>query len=106
MTDTAHVTKPNGKRTRSTSNDPRGNSASRARRKEKLLSDPQFKHDSSYPEPNVHCVHCGTMLTFDTLEQDRKEPGGSYKYENIQPSCRGCNLQRSDDTTWKGPLNQ
>lgn len=84
--------------------DPRGNSYARRRRKEKLLSDPQFKHNASHPEPNVHCVHCGTMLTYDTVEADRKEPGGTYAYHNIQPSCRTCNSLRSNNPTWKGSL--
>lgn len=84
--------------------DPRGNSYARRRRKEKLLSDPQFKHNASHPEPNVHCVHCGTMLTYDTVEADRKEPGGTYAYHNIQPSCRTCNSLRSNNPTWQGSL--
>jgi hypothetical protein len=84
--------------------DPRGSSYDRKRRKEKMLADPQFEHDMTHPVPNVNCVHCGTMLTYDTLEQDRKDPGGPYAYHNGQPSCRTCNLARSNNTSWKGQL--
>ncbi len=96
-----------GNSTRSRSYDPRGNSESRAKRSQKLLSDPQFKH--TIPGRDVHCTHCGTMLTYEkggknnTLEQDKKNPSGGYKYENIQPSCRSCNITRSNDTTWTHP---
>jgi hypothetical protein len=84
--------------------DPRGNAANRRRQKEKLLTDPNFKHNEDHPVPNVHCVHCGNMLTYDTLERDRVQPGGPYAYHNLQPACRACNLRRSNNTTWKGPL--
>jgi len=83
--------------------DPRGSSYNRRRRKEKLLSDPQFHHNEIGKD--VSCVHCGTMLTYDTVESDRKQPGGPYAYHNIQPACRTCNLARTNDTTWKGPLH-
>ena len=39
---------------------------------------------------------CDTMLTFMTVEADRKIPGGSYRRENIQPACRPCNVAKSD----------
>lgn len=83
--------------------DPRGNSESRRRRKEKMLNDSQFKHTESHSAPNVHCVHCDTMLTYDTVEADRKKPGGPYAYHNVQPSCRNCNAARSNNPAWKGP---
>lgn len=103
-----------GNRTRSSQYDPRGSSKDRARRSEKLLSDKQFHHSTGtgWPgaektPPNVHCVHCGTMLTYErggkgnTLEQDKRDPSGGYQYHNIQPSCRTCNIRRGNDTTWK-----
>jgi hypothetical protein len=108
-----------GNRTRSRGYDPRGSAASRRVRSEKLLSDPQFKHSTGtgWPgaektPPNVHCVHCGNMLTYErgsksnTLEQDKKDPSGTYKYPNVQPSCRTCNIRRSNDPSWVHPSKQ
>lgn len=105
-----------GNRTRDRgAGDKRGSAAARRARSEKLLSDPQFKHSTGTGWPghsvpkNVHCEHCGTMLTYErgsrsnTLEQDKKDPSKGYKYENIQPSCRSCNIDRGNDTTWKHP---
>jgi hypothetical protein len=48
----------------------------------------------------VRCVHCGGWLTFETVEADRIIPGGSYRRDNVQPSCRPCNLYRSDNEEW------
>lgn len=50
------------------------------------------------------CTHCGSALTFHTVEADRIVPGGSYARTNVQPSCRACNLSRSDNLSWK-PLH-
>lgn len=44
----------------------------------------------------VKCVHCGSELTAKTVERDRRIPGGSYRFENLQPSCSRCNKQRSN----------
>lgn len=47
----------------------------------------------------VPCVHCGDLLDFVTLEADKIVPGEfgpGYVRTNIQPSCRACNLARSD----------
>jgi 5-methylcytosine-specific restriction endonuclease McrA len=103
-----------GNRTRSRGYDARGSAEARRTRSTKLLSDPQFAHSTGtgWPgekptPPNVHCTHCGNMLTYErggknnTLEQDKINPSGTYKYENIQPSCRTCNISRSNDTSWK-----
>lgn len=49
------------------------------------------------------CVHCQTSLTFETVEADRIEPGGSYRRSNVQPSCRKCNLSRGKKLDWIGP---
>lgn len=46
------------------------------------------------------CIHCECMLDFDTVEADRIIPGGSYRRENCQPSCRPCNLGRSNNADW------
>lgn len=67
----------------------RGNSKDRARRKAWMLE--HFGDGEQAP-----CAHCSTALTYATIEADRIEPGGSYRRTNIQPSCRTCNLRRSD----------
>lgn len=95
----------NGKRSRSSSNDPRGNSVSRGRRADKLITDPKWKGDGKV----VPCVHCGLHVErkppegeeHRKLEQDRIEPGGPYAYHNIQPSCPSCNKSRSNNPDWK-----
>lgn len=71
----------------------RGNSKDRAARKMWMLK--SFGNGETCP-----CVHCGTKLTFVTVEADRIIPGGSYRRENVQPACRRCNLARSNDLNW------
>jgi 5-methylcytosine-specific restriction endonuclease McrA len=75
--------------------DKRGSSRDRAVRKRWLLSpDAGFGGNGE----SVECIfECGTVLTYETVEADRKIPGGSYRRENVQPACRPCNLARSDD---------
>jgi hypothetical protein len=46
------------------------------------------------------CVHCGAVLTYDTIEADRIVPGGTYARHNVQPADRACNLARSNDADW------
>lgn len=86
--------------------DKRGNAQQRRSRKQWMLSSDQFKHNPDHPEPNVQCTHCHKPLTYDTVEADRKQPGGSYARHNIQPACRSCNLGRSNNPDWKGPAEQ
>jgi hypothetical protein len=50
------------------------------------------------------CVHCKAMLDFEAVEADRIIPGGPYARHNVQPSCRACNLARSDDASWTREL--
>lgn len=71
----------------------RGNSRDRRRRKEWMLE--TWGDGTTCP-----CVHCEAPLVYETVEADRIVPGGSYRRENIQPSCRGCNAARSNDTEW------
>lgn len=40
------------------------------------------------------CTHCGLTLTYETVEADRIIPGGSYRRDNVQPSCAPCNKRR------------
>jgi hypothetical protein len=74
--------------------DKRGSAASRRARKLWMLSPVAgFGGDGE----KVPCVFCAVMLDFTTVEADRIIPGGSYRRENVQPACRPCNLERSDD---------
>jgi hypothetical protein len=76
--------------------DPRGNSRNRRARKLRMLSDPNFGGTGT----TVPCVHgCGTILDYDSVQADRKIPGGTYAYRNVQPSCQDCNIQRGDGTS-------
>lgn len=67
--------------------DRRGSAKDRRRRKQWMLE--TWGDGRSCP-----CTHCGAPLSFETVEADRIEPGGSYRRTNVQPSCRGCNLER------------
>lgn len=40
------------------------------------------------------CFHCGSSLTYWSIESDRKIPGGPYARWNIVPSCGPCNRSR------------
>lgn len=81
--------------------DKRGNAASRRARKHWMLSEAAGFGGNGEKVP---CVHCGAMLGYDDVEADRIIPGGSYRRDNVQPACRACNLDRSDDAAWVGPL--
>jgi hypothetical protein len=73
--------------------DKRGNSYTRRRRKLRMLAE---LGDGI----TVDCAHCKRPLTYSQLEADRIVPGGSYRWENVQPSCRADNLDRSNDANW------
>jgi len=73
--------------------DKRGNSQSRRARKLRLLT--MYGNGETCP-----CAHCGTALTFTTIEQDRIIAGGAYTIANLIPSCRKCNIARSDKSLW------
>lgn len=75
----------------------RGNSKDRAARKLWMLSPGAgFSGNGT----SVPCTWCQTVLTYATVEADRIIPGGSYRRDNVQPACRRCNADRSNDTTW------
>jgi hypothetical protein len=75
----------------------RGNSKDRRARKLWMLSEAAgFGGDGT----KVPCVHCGTMLTYETVEADRIVAGGSYRRDNVQPADRACNLDRSNKSEW------
>lgn len=68
----------------------RGNNKDRAARKRWLLS-----HFGTGTK--VDCAHCERELNYDTVTADRIIPGhegGSYRRENIIPSCILCNKKR------------
>lgn len=74
--------------------DHRGGAPDRRRRKHWMLT--EFGDGTT-----CACVHCGSALTFETLEADRIIPGlPCYAAWNIQPSCRRCNAQRSNNPEW------
>lgn len=77
--------------------DKRGKAEDRRRRKHWMLS--KWGDGEACP-----CVHCGRTLTFETVEADRIEPGGSYRRRNVQPSCKRCNVSRGKKTSWISPL--
>lgn len=78
--------------------DPRGNSQNRRARKMWMLNHFGDGH-------TVVCVHkCGAVLTVETVQADRIIPGGSYRRENVQPSCGPCNRARGADRCWGCPL--
>jgi hypothetical protein len=74
--------------------DKRGNAAARRARKHWMLRTWGDGH-------TCPCVHCSEALTYDTVEADRIVPGGSYRHDNVQPACRSCNLERSDNASWR-----
>lgn len=92
----AATTKKVSRRTAS-GEDKRGNSKDRAARKTWMLQ--TFGDGTKCP-----CTHCGAMLVREELEADRITPGGTYRRSNIQPSCKGCNRKRSNNTAWVSPL--
>ena len=88
----------------------RGNTTDRQRRKEWLLATyranvdyaPGYTDDLP-PEwsaavfgtglPACRCYRCGKLLTIDTMTVDRIIPGcqgGTYRRNNIRPSCADC----------------
>lgn len=73
--------------------DKRGSNRDRAARKRWMLA--HFGDGTHAP-----CTHCAEPLCYDTIEADRIIPGGSYRRDNVQPSCRRCNAQRSDNPHW------
>lgn len=84
-------------RRQQTGDDKRGSAASRRARKTWLLN--HFGDGTS-----VACVHCGVTLTRETLQADRIIPGGTYRRDNVQPSCAKDNVARSNNVAWLSPL--
>ncbi|KKL54632.1 hypothetical protein LCGC14_2263440 [marine sediment metagenome] len=74
----------------------RGNNQDRRRRKEWMLV--HFGNGETVP-----CFHCDSRLDYDSVEADRIVPGGAYRRENVQPSCRSCNSSRGNNASWVSP---
>lgn len=75
--------------------DRRGSAASRRVRRAWLLSSTSGHGGNG---KSVPCAHCGVRLTKRAFEVDRfpvcGHDGGSYRRDNIVPSCRYCNVNR------------
>lgn len=78
---------PEGKWNRTATNtNSRGSSRDRRRRREFLIN--KFGDGTT-----CTCTHCPTVLTIKTVNADRIIPGwkgGTYRRDNIQPSCQPC----------------
>lgn len=77
--------------------DKRGSNRDRRARKIWMLS--HFGNGGECP-----CTHCGIALTYETVEADRIVPGGSYRRDNVQPSCRDCNEIRGNSPITPYPV--
>lgn len=81
--------------------DKRGNAQQRRARKLWLLSPAAGFGGTGEKVP---CVHCSAMLSFEEIDVDRIVPGGSYRRDNVQPSCAFDNRSRGNRTEWSSPL--
>lgn len=76
--------------------DRRGSAQARRRRREWLLTAAPFEGDGAA----VPCFHCREPVAAADMEVDRYpicgHDGGSYRRDNIVPSCRYCNVNRCD----------
>lgn len=97
----AELKTSSGNSTRSRHYDPRGSSKDRRARKDWMLSHPGFQRRPGTEGKNVNCVHCGLELDRKTVQSDKKNPSGTYRRENVQPSCADCNGRRSNNTNWR-----
>ncbi len=68
--------------------DRRGKARDRRARKAWLLT--TFGDGHTCP-----CYWCKSPLTAFTLQQDRLNPGGPYRRDNLVPACARCNIARN-----------
>lgn len=91
-------------RRQETGKDNRGSATDRRARRTWLLSPKApFGGDGT----KVPCVHCGTYVTDVDMHVDRIIPGnlgGTYRRNNIQPSCAIDNILRADNPDWVSPI--
>lgn len=78
--------------------DKRGSTADRARRRAWLLE----TFDPDLGPGRARCAlklsrSCVVEVDEATLSVDRKEPGGSYRRDNIQPACKPCQDRQGYD---------
>lgn len=71
--------------------DRRGSSRNRRDRKVWLLA----TYDQDLGPDRARCAlglsdRCLGVLTLATVTADRKDPGGTYAHENVQPACAPC----------------
>lgn len=72
--------------------DRRGSNKSRRARKLRLI---RVYGDEA--KGTIGCIWCDKVLNYKTLTVDRLVPGcegGTYRWENIAPACRHCNIVR------------
>jgi hypothetical protein len=81
--------------------DKRGSSRERRARREWLVK-PEAGFGGNGEK--VPCVHCGAMVTACDMDVDRIVPGGSYRRDNIQPSCAFDNRSRGNKPNWTSPI--
>jgi hypothetical protein len=103
--------------------DGRGPARRRRERKRWLLSPASLWGGDGEQVACWNVTQCGTTVTFDTIEVDRIIPGwqcrtcgasapehtrkrhqfrgGSYRRENIRPSCKACNRARNRGNPWR-----
>ena len=54
-----------------------------------------YEKKTVYANGNGRCAICGKPIRFDDMTVDHKislSKGGTNAFENLQPSCRTCNL--------------
>jgi len=73
----------------------RGKSKDRRARKNWMLGHFGDSHQA-------HCIHCQSLVNYETMEVDREVIGGKYIRSNVVPSCKPCNRERSDNREWVG----
>jgi len=90
---------PVAKTHRGTSNgNSRGGSVQRARRRQYLVN---AYGDGTTVKCALQLAGCTDVLTVETVTVDRIVPGcqgGTYRRDNIQPACAGCNSRHGSTT--------
>lgn len=74
------------------------NSKARSRLRDRLLE--------AYGDGNsCNCVFCGDLLFKSQISLDRILPGslgGTYRFDNVQPTCVTCNIRRGNSMHFRG----
>lgn len=59
-----------------------------------------LKVPHGHGEPVCRCYRCGVLLTVEDVSPDRIKPGcegGTYRRENLRPSCLPCQYVTGND---------